>query len=83
MRRDRRQRADSAMKKTLLASQSLDDTLLQEAAAKTFLGSPVPATGANAVPVTPVTSTPIRGSRGPVQEEDEEMQEGVPAGAVF
>ena len=75
----RRQRADLAMKKTLLTSQSLDESLLQEAAAKAFVGSSPPLTGANAVPVT---STPNKSSGTPrVQarvEEDEVMSEETP-----
>ena len=56
----RRQRADNAMKKTLSSSQSFDDTLLQEAAAKAFVPSP-PVTGSN---VVPLTSTPSKGCPG-------------------
>ena len=53
------------MRKTLSSSQSLDESLLQEAAAKAFvpLPTPAPLTGANAVPLT---STPTRGT-APVQ----------------
>ena len=54
-----RSRADSAMRKTLSSTQSLDDSLLLEAAAKAFIHIP-PVTGANAIPLALGTSTPSR-----------------------
>ena len=56
MSRFRQSRADSAMKKTLSLSKSLDESLLAEAAAKAFVHIP-PATGANAIPAS---SMPVR-----------------------
>ena len=71
MGRFRRQQADDAMRKTLSSSQSLDQSLLFEAAAKAFASLPVssPLTGANAVPIT---STPTRPPQvdGPRTEDD-------------
>ena len=58
----RRQRVDQAMRKTLMESQTLDDSLLREAAAKAFAPLPALLTGANAVPIT---STPIRPNAPP------------------
>ena len=61
-----RSRADSAMKKTLSASQSLDETLLREEAAKAFFPPLSPLMGANAVPLTSLS--PLRNpSPGPAQ----------------
>ena len=74
MGRFRHSRADNAMKKTLSFSVALEESLLQEAAAKSFIEIP-PVTGANAVPVT---STPTRGSplnRAVVQEDEVMPQE--------
>ena len=68
-----RQKADTAMRPTLSSSRTLDDTLLQEAAATAFMGSSSPVTGAYAVPIT---STPTRGpAPQPTHGEDESMPE--------
>ena len=65
----RRQRADDAMRKTLSSSQSLDESLLREAAAKAFVPLSSPLTGANAVPVT---STPTHSNVPPVSVDSED-----------
>ena len=78
----RRRRVDQAMKKTLMESQSLDDSLLlREAAAKAFAPLPAMVTGANAVPIT---STPIRSSAPSVavDPDDVQMSEGTSAAAA-
>ena len=72
-----RQRADSAMKKTLLSSTNMDESLLQEAAAKAFVSSSSssPLTGSNAIPVTSTPTRPSPEAFFPPVEEDEAMQE--------
>ena len=81
MGRARRQKVGDAMRKTLTSSQSLDQSLLDEAAAKAFaIGSAgsagvagsSPLTGANTVPVT---STPNRS----IGAEDVLMNEANPS----